>query len=617
MSDSSLIMASRPSIAVRLGREIARGGEGTIHELPEYPESLAKLYNRSLGSEGAAKLRAMIGLPSDRVPGSTAWPSDLLVSRGGAILGLVMPRIRGRHDLHNFFVGTSRRATFPLADYRMLVATAANLARAVAAVHTAGHVLGDLNERCAMVGSDATVKLIDCDSYQVEVGGALYMCDVGTPMYQPPELQQVGTFRGLHRTRNYDGFGLAVLIFRLLFFGRHPFAGRPLRGEAPELPDVIRALQFAWDGASGLDRPQDALQLSDVGLKAASYFRRALGPDGMEKGRPTANAWAVTLDELQGAMRRCGLNTTHWHLGDRCPICEIEYRTGITFFVGRPTPSALVYNPERDANAFWTAIESEAPPPPRGAEPIPSSFGRSITCKPYPKPRSLGWIGKLLQNIGLLKPSDRGERARRAADLVIALRRYEDLVKVWRAHDPVTTYNTHRTELTNSRDRLAALFEQRRQAIAAAQLRLGLRRFLAAHGIGQAGIKGVGRSLVATLTAHGVGTAADVSAANLDVIRGIGPKRRAALISWRDDIAKRYRPSGISLTLDALTIQQIDSQHHSEIMRLLDRLRGGAASLRTLSDQERKKTNVEMSELLAAARAVAQAEADLNAPTEA
>lgn len=58
----------------------------------------------------------------------------------------------------------------------------------------------------------------------------VFHCDVGVPLWTPPELQG-RDFRGLTRTKNHDRFGLAVLMFQLLFMGRHPFAGVPDRPE--------------------------------------------------------------------------------------------------------------------------------------------------------------------------------------------------------------------------------------------------------------------------------------------------------------------------------------------------------------------------------------------------
>ena len=74
---------------------------------------------------------------------------------------------------------------------------------------------------------NALVVLIDCDSFQVNTNGRCYPCEVGVPLYTPPELQKK-SFRELIRTRNHDRFGLAILIFQLLFVGRHPYAGRYL-----------------------------------------------------------------------------------------------------------------------------------------------------------------------------------------------------------------------------------------------------------------------------------------------------------------------------------------------------------------------------------------------------
>ena len=383
-----MMLTSCGGAGTRVGRELARGGEGIIYELPDRSDRVLKLYSEPLTPERTAKLHAIIRLPASRLPTEGAWPSDL-VEKGSSVIGLIMPRVQDRHDLYKLLSGADRRSLFPKADYRMLVASAANLARAVASVHAAGHVIGDMNERCAMVGTDATVNLIDCDSYQIEADGSLHTCDVGIPMYQPPEMQQVGTFRGQRRTRNHDAFGLAVLIFQLLFFGRHPFAGRPVSGEAPELPEAIRTFQFAWCADSRLRQPPNALSLANVGSMAEAYFQRAFGEDALKLGRPRAAAWATALDALQAALQCCRVNPAHWHLPGRCPICTIEGTARISFFALRSAPApaapASVYNPEHEARAFWAVIEAEAAPAPRESGPTPDGFRGAITATPYPR----------------------------------------------------------------------------------------------------------------------------------------------------------------------------------------------------------------------------------------
>ena len=609
-----MMLTSCGGAATRVGRELARGGEGIIYELPDRPDRVLKLYSAPPTPELAAKLRAIVRMPASRLPAEGAWPSDL-IEKGSNVIGMIMPRVQGRHDLYKLLSGADRRSLFPRADYRMLVASAANLARAVAAVHAAGHVIGDVNERCAMVGTDATVTLVDCDSYQIEAAGSLYTCDVGTPMYQPPEMQQVGTFRGRTRTRNHDAFGLAVLIFQLLFFGRHPFAGRPVSGEAPELPEAIRTFQFAWRAGSRLQQPPNALSLAQVGAMAEAYFQRAFGEDALELGRPRAAAWATALDAFQAVLQRCRVNPAHWHLPGRCPICTIEGAAGVNFFLIQSAP-ASAYNPEHEARALWAAIEADPLPPPRQTGPTPDSFRGAITATPYPRVQARGWAGGLVQSLGLLsKPSNRDERAKRETQFVAARRRYNALAEAWRNHDATYAFKRRRAELAVTRHQLATLFTRRHEAIAAAQHQAGLRHFLGAYGIAQAGISGLGRGLIGTLTAHGVTTAADISIANLTAIPGIGPKRRAALLTWHDGLVRVYRSKGTGGVLDTAMIRHINAQYESSLIPLLATLRNGVGSLRALADRERLEASTKLEELRAAARAVAQAEADLDAPT--
>ena len=110
------------------------------------------------------------------------------------------------------------------ADFRFLVRTALNLANSVAAVHSSGCVIGDINHSGILISEEALATLIDADSFQFNFGGNLYRCIVGTEDFTPPELQ--GKRPGqIELTANHDLFGLAVIVFMLLFMGRHPFIG--------------------------------------------------------------------------------------------------------------------------------------------------------------------------------------------------------------------------------------------------------------------------------------------------------------------------------------------------------------------------------------------------------
>ena len=75
-----------------------------------------------------------------------------------------------------------------------------------------------------MVGRDSKVVLIDSDSVQINANGTLHLCEVGVSHFTPPELQTMPSFVGFERTENHDNFGLALLIFHILFGGRHPYS---------------------------------------------------------------------------------------------------------------------------------------------------------------------------------------------------------------------------------------------------------------------------------------------------------------------------------------------------------------------------------------------------------
>ena len=55
-------------------------------------------------------------------------------------------------------------------------------------VHEHGHLVGDVNHGNALVSGRATVRLIDCDSFQIQAGSRRFLCEVGVSTHVPPEL---------------------------------------------------------------------------------------------------------------------------------------------------------------------------------------------------------------------------------------------------------------------------------------------------------------------------------------------------------------------------------------------------------------------------------------------
>ena len=225
---------------------LGRGGEGAVYETDFNAEVVAKVYHSALRPEKADKIRIMASLRNERLARLTAWPIDLLSLAGSRKpIGVLMPKISGRKDIHYLYSPKSRRGEFQRADWQFLTHAAANTARAFHVVHEADCVIGDVNHGGMLVGQDATVRLIDCDSFQITTQACRFLCEVGVETFTPPELQGK-SFKGVVRTDNHDNFGLAVLIFLMLFMGRHPFAGRFLApGEMP-IARAIKECRFAY-----------------------------------------------------------------------------------------------------------------------------------------------------------------------------------------------------------------------------------------------------------------------------------------------------------------------------------------------------------------------------------
>jgi DNA-binding helix-hairpin-helix protein with protein kinase domain len=380
---------------VRLGTKLGQGGEGAIHELEGRPGVVAKIFHQPLPQQRAEKIRAMVALRTPALEKLTAWPIELLSLPGGQPIGVKMPRVVGHRDIHQLYSPKSRRAAFPRADWRFLVRTAANVARAFATVHAEDAVIADVNHGGILVGADARVRLIDCDSFQVTAGGRCFPCDVGVPMFTPPELQD-RSLTGVVRSENHDGFGLAVMIFLILFMGRHPFAGRYLgEGEMP-IEQAIKEHRFAYGrdhDYAAMEQPPGTPPLDIVSPPVAELFERAFAMSAAHGGRPSAAEWIDALETLAGELVQCPIGIAHWHFAGLpgCPWCRVEAATGVPLFstaVSDATASLF------DLPAFWQQLATIEHP-----GPAPDVTATANTPRPSRVARRLlfrrGWHGTI------------------------------------------------------------------------------------------------------------------------------------------------------------------------------------------------------------------------------
>lgn len=352
---------------VRLGRKLGQGGEGAVYELEGRPGVVAKIFHQPLTPPRAEKIRALVGARTSALDKLTAWPIELLSLPSGQPIGLKMPLVTGHRDIHQLYSPKSRRSAFPRADWRFLVRVAANVARAFATVHAEGAVIADVNHGGILVGADARVRLIDCDSFQIQAGDRCFPCDVGVPIFTPPELQD-RTLAGVIRTENHDHFGLAVMVFLVLFMGRHPYAGRFLgEGDMP-IERAIKEHRFAFGkerGFASMDQPPGTPPLDIASAPVAELFERAFAMGGARGGRPSAAEWVAALETLEASLVECPVGIAHWHVAGltECPWCRMEAATGVPLFAASVSDATASMF---DLPAFWKqliAVEHPGPAP--------------------------------------------------------------------------------------------------------------------------------------------------------------------------------------------------------------------------------------------------------------
>jgi WD40 repeat protein/serine/threonine protein kinase len=317
------------------------GGEGAIYEVPHYPNLVAKVYHAQRRTpERIAKLQIMVAHPPVNPTEhlnhpSIAWPTELLRDTAtNQLVGFVMPRVRQMLPLSEVYNPRARRRQLPLFNYRYLVNTARNLCAAVQAVHQAGYVIGDLNESNVLVSDQTLVTLVDADSFQVRdpETGVVYRSLVGKPEYTPPELQGC-SFADVDRSPEHDAFALAVLIFRLLMEGFHPFDGvYGGRGEPPELGARIRQGYFPYARSrTGIEPSPLAPPFEMLHPDLQALFVRCFEEGHRNRSvRPRVEDWLAALEGAEDALQQCGRNEQHYYWGHLagCPWCARQQALG-------------------------------------------------------------------------------------------------------------------------------------------------------------------------------------------------------------------------------------------------------------------------------------------------
>ena len=638
---------SRPAVRdaqgpLTLGKLLGRGGEGAVYEIVGRPNLAAKVYHQPIAKEKADKIVAMAAMRNDRLLSVSAWPLDLLRSPQHQPCGLVMPLVAGHKDIHTLYGLSSRKAEFPTADWRFLIRAAANTARAFAAIHETNSVIGDVNHSSVRVSDKATVRLIDCDSFQVCVGGRRFLCEVGVPPFTPPELQG-RSFRGVVRSPNHDNFGLAVLIFHLLFMGRHPFAGRFLGAGDMSIERAILEFRFAYGSnraAALMKPPPNVPSIAIASQPVALLLERAFSREGLREGvRPAPRDWITVLEELEKQLRQCHVNASHHFLRDltHCPWCHWEEAIGVIIFppVIRGSAGSV------DVAAIWAKIAAVPPP---GPAPDVADFSRLLPSPAavaarrsarnkkifgYAVLAAAAWmlIGVLEVNafwllggfIGWLVVQKWAASAVDVAKYREAMRSAEERWRIlserWNRDASDKRFTDQFQKLERERNELhhlPQLRQKRYQQLERNREHQQLRHFLERFEIDRATIRGIGPGRKVVLESYGIETAWDITEKRVLAVPGFGPSLARELLKWRQGLERKFRFDP-GKGVDPQDIAALDREMAGYRNKLEQSLANGLPALNQIRNHILAQRTELKPQLDEAARALAQARADLKA----
>lgn len=334
---------------INLGKKVGGGGEAYIYETNK-PDFIAKIYTKQVTADTWEKLQLMINNP----PGdptinkghiSIVWPKCILINNFGQPQGFLLPYIANTLEFSVIYHPNERKQKAAGFNWLYLHATAMNIASVVQSIHHKNYVIGDINSRNFLVKPNTYVSIIDTDSFQVTDPRTkkVYRCTVGLEEYTPPEICGKN-FRNFNRAEVHDRFGLAILIWQLLF-NDHPFSGKwngP--GDTPTIAEKISQGHWVY-GANSWNQPSyRTILFNIIHPQLQALFRRCFD-DGNRypNARPSATDWQNALEVAIQDLQKCSVAGEQHYFArsyGRCYWCERKnLLRGLDIFANSTTAS--------------------------------------------------------------------------------------------------------------------------------------------------------------------------------------------------------------------------------------------------------------------------------------
>lgn len=320
---------------IRLGELINRGGAaGKIYLCADNPNTAVKIFhNKNKSSTNRQKLEAMLHnrphFPSAVKDGinyvQIAWPDALLEDENGFCVGYLMPFIKMSEAVSlDHLMQKAIRKKLKLSDnYAYRIFAAYNLASMVTALHKCGHYIVDMKpSNVSVYKNNMMVAMVDCDGFSIQGERGRYPAEFVSEEYIYPEgMEQSCDEMG----EEQDKFALAVIIFKLLNNGIHPFSGVPRKNDMSMLTIQNRIEQYhyaygLWPDTYQAPHPYSIHEYFDK--KTLEMFEAAFTKGNQ---RPSAYEWQEHLWKLMHGLKPCKKNPDHVYFTSKgCGLCMAE-----------------------------------------------------------------------------------------------------------------------------------------------------------------------------------------------------------------------------------------------------------------------------------------------------
>jgi hypothetical protein len=195
---------------------LGTGGEATITRVKDMA---VKVYHQPEPRREQKLREFMAQNLAQKLPAEAIAPQNLVYAENGTdLIGFTMPLLAQGFEPLAMLANRAWRANHAITTAQ-ISQIFENLHSALSKVHSAGLVVGDLNDQNELFGN-ANIALIDVDSWQF----GTYACMVATEAFCEPRLYGLDLSRQPNFTPNDDWYAFAVLAFKSLL-GVHPYGG--------------------------------------------------------------------------------------------------------------------------------------------------------------------------------------------------------------------------------------------------------------------------------------------------------------------------------------------------------------------------------------------------------